>query len=275
MRAQGVIRKAAFIALGIWATQAFGQGLGNGSVSSIFNSRLASSLPHADTVPVSVSQTISQIADGAGWKTTIILANADTVPADFTLQFWSGDGSPLSLSIGGQGMQQVSGEIPVNGTMTIKTDGTSANLSQGWGQLTTSNLMGGTAIFRQSVPGRPDFEAAVPITKPTSQQLIMPYDNTSSFATAFALVNPDPSNTATINVNVFDPSGNLLNSGVLTLPPQGQQGFVLPTLYPPTANQQGLAVLWNPNGGPLTGLGLRFNPGGSFTSIQMMTPSGQ
>jgi hypothetical protein len=131
--------------------------------------------------------------------------------------------------------------------------------------------MGGTAIFRQSVTGRPDFEAAVPITRPTSQPLMLAYDNTSSFATTFALVSPDPVNSAAINVNVFDQNGNLLSSGVLNLPPQGQQGYVLSTLFPPTAGQQGLAVLSNPAGGSLTGLGLRFNPGGSFTSLQMMT----
>jgi hypothetical protein len=269
---QGVFRKAVFFALGLWATQAFGQSVGNGSLSSIFNSKLASSVAHQDTVPLSAS--ISQIADGAGWKTTIILANTDVVPANFTLQFWQGNGSPLALSIGGQGMQQVSGQIPVNGTTTIESDGTSANLSQGWGQLVTSNSIGGTAIFRESAPGRQPSEASVPIIPPVSSTLLLPYDNTNGLVTSLALVNPDPANAAPVNANVYDQNGNLLASGVIMLSPQGQQPFALSDQFPAAANQSGLAVFSNPGGGPITGLGLRFS-GAPFTSIQMLTPTGQ
>ena len=257
--------------MGMSATQAFGQSLSNGSVSSIFNSRLASSLAHADTVPLSAS--ISQIADGAGWKTTIILANIDVVPANFTLNFWLGSGSPLALSIGGQGTQQVTGTIPVNGTVTIASDGTSANLSTGWGQLITTNAIGGTAIFRESVPGRQDSEAAVPIIPPVSSTLLLPYDNTGP-QTSLALVNPDPVNPAAVNATVYDENGNMIASGVINLPPQGQQPFGLSTQFPAANGHSGLAVFSNPSGGAITGLGLRFS-GAPFTSIQMLTPGAQ
>ena len=262
-----------FLVLGMCATQAFGQSVSNGSVSSIFNSRLASSLAHADTVPVSAA--ISQIADGAGWKTTIILANTDIVPANYTLQFWHGDGSPFPLSIGGQGMQQVTGQIPVNGTVTIASDGTSSNLSTGWGQLVTSNAIGGTAIFRESVPGRQASEAAVPIIPPVSSTLLLPYDNPSpGVQTSLALVNPDPVNPASVNANIYDENGNLLASGVIPLPPQGQLPFSLSAQFPASNGHSGLAVFTNPSGGAITGLGLRFS-GAPFTSIQMLTPPAQ
>jgi hypothetical protein len=136
---------------------------------------------------------ISQIADGAGWKTTV-LANTDTVPASFTLQFWHADGSALSLPLISQGsQQQVTGTIPVNGSMTIETAGGSGAFSQGWGQLTTSNSIGGTTIFRQSVPGRQDSEAAVRVIRAVGKVLVLPYDNTGP-QTLLALVNPDSNN---------------------------------------------------------------------------------
>jgi hypothetical protein len=271
-RVQAVTQKAFILALGLLAQQAFGQSLDNGAVSSIFQSKLASTLAHADTVPLSAS--ISQIADGAGWKTTIILANLDTVPANFTLNFWQGTGSPLPLSIGGQGMQQVTGQIPVNGTVTVASDGSSSNLSTGWGQLITTNAIGGTAIFRETVPGRQASEAAVAIIQPVSSTLILPYDNTNGLATSLALVNPDPVNGAAINANVYDQNGNLIASGVINLPAQGQQPFALSTQFPAAAGVAGVAVFTNPSGGAITGLGLRFS-GAPFTSIQMLTPPGQ
>ena len=172
-------------------------------------------------------------------------------------------------------MQQVSGQIPVNGSMTIATDGTSANLSTGWGQLVTSNSIGGTAIFRESVPGRQDSEAAVPIIRPVSPTLLLPYDNTGP-QTSLALVNPDPINTAVINANIYDQSGNLLASGVITLPPQGQVPFGMTdaSRFPASNGQSGIAVFSNTGGGAITGLGLRFS-GAPFTSIQMLTPGAQ
>ena len=42
------------------------------------------------------TKVISHVADGARWKTTIILVNTDTVPAQFTVNFWKDDGSPSS-----------------------------------------------------------------------------------------------------------------------------------------------------------------------------------
>jgi hypothetical protein len=255
----------------MWATQAFGQSMANSPLSSIFESKLASSLVHPDTVTISNLQSFSQIADGAGWRTTVILANADTVPANFTLNFWNADGSPLPLSIGGQGMPTVTGTIPVNGTVTIASDGTSGTLSTGWGQLVTSNEIGGTVIFRETVPGQQASEAAVPILRPVSSTTLLPYDNTNGLVTSLALVNPDPINQAPINATIFDQNGNQIASGLINLPPQGQQPFALPTQFPGANNQKGVAVFSNPTGGSITGLGLRFS-GAPFTSIQMLTP---
>jgi hypothetical protein len=270
-RVQGIRQKAVLLVMGLGAVQAFDQGLNNGAVSSIFNSALASSLPHASTVPI--SQSVSQIADGGGFKTTIILANADTVPANFTLNFSHADGSPLSLPVLSQGSkQQVTGTIPVNGSVTIETPGGLGTFSQGWGQLVTSNSIGGTVIFRQSVPGTPSSEAAVPVTKPTSTVLVMPFDETTGFDTALALVNTDPNNAAIVTANLYDQSGNLLTSGPINLPPQGQQviGSVKGT-FPQAAGLRG-TVSFSSSAGPITGFGLRFSPGGTFTSLQVLIP---
>ena len=62
------------------------------------------------SIPVSLSiaavapagrQIIAQIADGAGWKTTITLVNLDTVPANYTLRFFASDGALLRLPFEG------------------------------------------------------------------------------------------------------------------------------------------------------------------------------
>lgn len=48
----------------------------------------------------------------------------------------------------------------------------------------------GVGIFRQRIPGRPDFEASVPLTR-GERNFTIPFDNRSSFSTGIALVNLD------------------------------------------------------------------------------------
>ncbi len=222
-------------------------------------------------IPFLFRASISQIADGVGWKTTMVLVNTDTVPANFTLNFWHGDGSPLSLPLISQGsQQQVTGTIPVNGSVTLETPGPSGTtFSQGWGQLITSNSIGGTTIFRASVAGRQDTEASVPVTKPIGKTLLLPFDNTGP-QTSLALVNTDATNTAVITATVYDEAGNVLATGVINLPPQGQQAFGLadPDRFPASNGHRGVANFTSSTV-PITGLGLRFS-GAPFTSIDMV-----
>jgi hypothetical protein len=79
------------------------------------------------------TETISHIADGGGWRSTIILVNTATVPAVYTLNFWSDTGAPYvpPLSSGA-----VNGDIPAGGTTIIATADTSSTLNEGWATVT-------------------------------------------------------------------------------------------------------------------------------------------
>src|SRR5262249_39655740 len=100
-------------------------------------------------------QVIPQIADGAGWKTTITLINLSDRTATFSLSFWDQGGRPLVLPLTGVATAAtVTGTLLVRGSRTIQTDGTAQLLSQGWAELTADQSVGGLAVFRQRVPGR-------------------------------------------------------------------------------------------------------------------------
>src|SRR4051812_11691135 len=72
------------------------------------------------------------------------------------------------------------------GSATIQTRGLDAALSQGWAELTNAKRIGGVAVFRQRIEGRPDVEAAVPIV-PSVRRFVLPFDDTRGFVTAIAL----------------------------------------------------------------------------------------
>ncbi|MCC6389413.1 MAG: hypothetical protein IT167_02325, partial [Bryobacterales bacterium] len=214
----------------------------------------------------STTQIISQIADGSAWKTTITLVNLDTVPAPFTLRFWRQNGSNLPIPLAGGGSaDSVDGTIPAGGVRVIETLGGTTDLVQGWAELTTTRNIGGLAVFRQRVTGRPDQEAAVTLTT-TSNKFVLPFDNTDNFVTSMALVNVSATLGTTINVVIRDESGQQIGTDTISLSGRGHTAFTLPGRFASSVNRRGTTEFTS-TGTQITGLGLRFNPGGAFTSF--------
>ncbi len=236
------------------------------------NTGAFTSLPTLDvpvTVPAAeVTKVMSQVADGAGWKTVITLVNLDTVPAPFTIRFWRQDGVAQQVPLaGGQTLDTITDTIPVGGTRVIETLGGSTPLVQGWAQMTTTRNVNGLAVFRQRVAGRPDQEAAVTLTS-TSSKFVMPFDNTTDFVTSMALVNTSATLGATISVIIRDESGAQIAFDAISLAGRGYSAFSLADRFASTRARRGSVEFSSTS--QITGLGLRFNSGGAFTSFPVL-----
>jgi hypothetical protein len=216
-----------------------------------------------------VRQLISQVADGAGWRTTIILANTGFGPANYRLRFWDGNGAPLSLPLGPDGNRpEITGTLGVNGARFLQTDGTAGALSQGWAELLTGDSIGGTAVFRQTVPNAPASEGAVAIVSGASsiRRMVIPFDNTQGFSTGIAIVNSDAARSANVMATFRDENGSNLLSAPIPLASHGQIPFAVKTRYPALSNARG-SVEFSDASVELFGLGLRFSPLNTFTSL--------
>ena len=220
-----------------------------------------------DSVPVpGSSATIAQIADGAGWQTSIILVNRGSAPAPFSVTFTQPDGTPWALPVTLADGAVLTDPIPVGGSRTIETSGLATVLSQGWGQVVTSGSIAGTTILRQTLSTGHDSDAAVPLSLIKLRRFVLPFDNTQGFVTTVALANQDASQATVVSVILRDQDGKLLGNGAINLDPLAQSAFELPSQFPVTANAQGVAEFSSVNVDILA-LGLRVNPLGSFTSI--------
>jgi hypothetical protein len=62
----------------------------------------------------------------------------------------------------------------------------------------------------------------------------------------------------------------LLATETMTLASFAQPAFVLPTRFPATVNRRG-TIAFSTSARGLSGLGLRFNPAGAFTSFHTLT----
>ena len=214
-----------------------------------------------------ITQVISHIADGAMWKTTIILVNLDTVPAPYTVNFWRDDGTAFPISLTGRGtLATVTDTIPVGGSRTIETDGTASALNSGWAEVISAQAIGGTAVFRDQNMAQ---EAAVPLLSGAGTRLLLPFETGGqNLNLGVALANTSLTQDMVVNRTLRNGQGQVISSDSLALGRRGHTAFLLsnPSVRP--EDQRGVLEL-SSNTGQLFALGIRGN-NGAFTSIEAL-----
>ena len=225
-----------------------------------------------------VNPVITRIVEGGAWKTTITLVNLGAQDANFPLVLHAVDSTPLTLPFVSLGsLSTVPVHVPFKGSVRLETAGAPGNTSIGWAELQVgpSDLIGGTAVFRQAVPGRNDYEAAVPVSGQLFQRMLSPFDNLNNFTTAIAMTNAG-NTTLGIDSQLRDEQGNVLDHRLPTLAPLNHTAYTTAQMFPATANIRGVAEFQTFCGQqPCFGLpllGLRFNPAGAFTSFNPLSP---
>src|ERR1017187_4582031 len=226
-------------------------------------------------VPVSSrSGVLSHIAAGGGWVTVITLVNTSSTAVPVTVGFHNDDGSALSLPVTAsyQGATQaiitasVGATINPNATLLITT-GQLASTVVGWADVSsTGPPVDGFAIFRTSSPNSPVSEGTVPLQTQFPSTITLPYDNSVGFVMGVALTNL-ATTSASITATIWDDSGNQLGTQTITVPGNGHTSFVLPTQISLTAGNRGIVQFQSAATGGIAGLGLRFSPYGTFTSV--------
>ena len=131
--------------------------------------------------------------------------------------------------------------------------------------LSTGSITG-YAIFRSIGPSGAS-EGTVPLqsTQVSYSKITVPYDNTANFQTGVAMANLS-SSPVTVTATIWDQSGAQIGTQSFTLLANGHTAFNIATQWTATDNKQGI-IVFQSNGGGLTGLGLRFSPFGTFTSV--------
>jgi hypothetical protein len=244
----------------------------NGAYQGTFQATLTGTPP-----PPTLTRTgaLSHIAAGGGWTTVITLVNNSSKALPVTVALHGDDGSALSLPVTTtqQDVSQknstssVSATINPYATLLISTGDQVASTIIGWADVLSTGSLGGYAIFRSTPQTGSPSEGTVPLQSQFPSTVTLPYDNTAGFVMGVALANLSAS-FASVTVTMWDDSGNQLGTQFTTIAGNGHTAFVLPNQFPLMAGKRGIVRFQA--AGVITGLGLRFSPFGTFTSVPTM-----
>ena len=213
---------------------------------------------------------LPQLAFGGGWYTAMYFTNTTDAPAIMGVKFYGPNGAALSVPLVGVGpvSSQVITLAPK--ATTVMEAPNTGDLQQGWAEATLPTGVTGYGVFRQTVAGRSDQEAVVPLSNTSKTVANLVWDDMGP-TTAIALVNPsDAAVTATITV--YGADGATLGTATVNVAPDNRTAFNL-------REQPGLAAMVGKRGsarisvpsGNVSALGLRFGDS-AFTSIPVDYP---
>jgi hypothetical protein len=218
---------------------------------------------------------IPQVAAGDGWKTIFRVYNPHSA-GPFRIRFYDRTGRPLQMPLRYEnGVVQAKAEHVMNlqlREVTVLETEWSGPLLEGFAINDQQGLV--TAIVRQSVPGRPDFEAQ--INNPLCHRgVTFAFDNRSGFSTGVALLN-NQTLEHVIRTRIYNAKGERIVDTFWTMAPTSREVFSLSEKFPATLNSAGsaefLIVASSGRTQLLCGVGLLFNPSGSFTTMQLSVP---
>jgi hypothetical protein len=106
----------------------------------------------------------------------------------------------------------------------------------------------------------------VPLQSQFPSTITLPYDNTAGFVMGVALANLS-STSANVTATMWDDAGNQLGTQAIEIAGSGHTSFVLPTQVPQTTGKLGIVTFQTTAAGGIAGLGLRFSPFSTFTSV--------
>lgn len=222
--------------------------------------------------PLGFTKVVSQIADGGGWQTGLIITNTSDSPAPYSVTFSMDDGTPFEVS----GIGSFSAATIPPGGVSFLISSNPATLIQGSATLIGGNNFSVATIFTsKNANAGGDQQGSVAGDAQGAVSFSVPFDNTAGAIGGFALTNTSPSSVTVLAV-AYDETGRvLLVDSSLTLAANGHTAFAFANRpgYSSLANKRGLLRVFaiHPGATPpyprLNGLLLKFLPNGSFTTI--------
>ncbi len=211
------------------------------------------SLPVVSTSSTKLTLNLPHEANGTYsggiFKTSYLIFNISSSPANVTLALTQDNGNPLNATITGQGTNSsfAFNNLAPGGSLFLQTDGSGA-LSSGAATITSNVPVGASGVFTVFNP-QGAFQTETGIgDSPVLTSLTLPVDITGNFDTGVAFFGPGSSST-TLTFQLLSASGTLVGSSATRpLAAKGHLALFLSELFPGTSNFRGSVAITATNG---------------------------
>ena len=224
------------------------------------------------------------LATGGGWETVIVIVNMSAATMQYSTYFYNQNGGPMSVTFRESpsgnivNATAIASTLPPGASFNFSLFDTSATTQVGWAFVdydSSVGRLGGYAVFRQRIQGRPDFEALVPLSSYFDHRFYLPVDELEGFVTAMAICNPASNSSTNVVLRMTGLDGIEISRRSLTLAPGNQTTFLIRDRFPEMINRLGTLYVEG-SSDELSAIGLRFNTlgGSAFSSVPIMNWSG-
>ena len=212
------------------------------------------------------------LAVGASWQTTLTYINYSPQEVTCRTDFFSGQGTPLTVSFPGRGPDASRSDVlPPGGSVHEETDvGLSAPLVSGWARADCTGPVKASLLFRQyDSAGVPTGEAGVnAAAAPATRFVTFAEKREGQPGTAVAYANPSDTSTVVVTFTAKDAAGRMLDSFDQTLMPGGHGAQNMAGLFSLTSFTGSLEITSKK---PIVSLSLNAEAAPVFSSL----PSGE
>jgi hypothetical protein len=217
----------------------------------------------------------SQVVSGGGWGSSIYLINPASKAVQASLAFRADDGSPLRLPLtttaGGASHSTMDSQLELTlapgSTALVVTSSDSVSELQGWAQVSGTGTVSGYEVFHYMPASGRQSEATVILEQELHPLLVLPFENADGFSTGVALANVVPADPDSVVAVAWDASGKAISAPWEDLAAGGHTAFSIADKTPAANGTRGIINFLGGAAGSITGMGIRVNPAGSFTSI--------
>jgi len=212
-----------------------------------------------------IEGSMAHLAIANGWESNIQLINPSNTASNVRLQF--GDDNGALIPLAGPGMNT---NLAAHSTVVVSQTGPlDQTVQTGAARFEGSGGVNGFIRFRYAPI---DQDAIVPLETRVADSYLLAYDSTNGIATGVAVANLAPLS-ATVPVIIRDDTGLIIGTGSLTIPASGHTSFVLTDKFPATVKTTGTVEFQTPLDRRISVIGIRFPPGGRFTTIPVVSTS--
>jgi len=196
-------------------------------------------VPHSST---KLTLNLAHVANGnygsISFKTSFLIFNISTSPANVALALTKDDGSQFTTTIPGTGTNSTFNlNLAAGGSVFLQTDGLGAGTT-GAATITSNVPVGASAIFTvYNTQGQFQTEAGVG-DAPVLTSLTLPVDITGTYDTGVAFFNPGNTST-TLTLKLLDANGVLASSMTQPLAAKNHLATFVDNLFPGTSNFRG------------------------------------